>query len=1083
MPETVSLGTVSAEVKIGLSQVLAARNQLKAELGQIGGALDKLADQAEKDGKRTEEALKRGLDEKKLRAYHQEIQKTHAAQMQMWSEIGRGATVAGSAITGVMVGATAAASKFDGAMRNVNSIAKQSEAQFRETTKAVIGLVDDKRITDGPTKLAEGLYDIYSSGRTGAEAIEDLKVAAMGASAGLTETATSSRVLMAVLNSGIGGVNSAKEAMDVLFREVDLGVNNFEQLAGSIGMVLPQAKLMGVNLQEVAAALATMTRQGLSAAEATTALNNLLTHIAKPGKEAQKLMEELGISYGASALEAKGLGGWLEEVSQKTHGNKDALMQLVPELRGMRGELILASENGKLYKEMLAGMGDATKGVGATQAALNEQMKGAAYQAAKAKQEIERMAIEIGQHLLPVARDVMAQIHGMTKAFHDLNPATQGAIVKFTAIGGVFLLVFGRVADLIIKIKELQGLMAASGALGAVKGAATGVGARFAGSALGGAVIGTLPVTLPAILAGALGYGLASESIADSERSIANNSLSNPERIAYLQKRLEEKGRIISQLPPRSPAIAGHIKEVEALSQELETLQYAGITASVRQNVKGRGATKPKAKTGGAGGGHPPTKAEKDAAKRAADDRQGARAAEAKLKTQKLKDQFNGALEAWDGLNPAGRAELVRLAGLITRAEQDEASIAASGSSDSPLTDAVEKQAAFYKAGQGKQELYDQIRSKTKDALGAQSKDVLGADREEIERDLSNARRDFRQLSDGYQGQDPARAGQIGQASARIELLQTRLARFDLGVGGTSATAKAKYETEVEQAKQAAQDREAEITRAEEEGEKKRAEAVQKGFKQWSHNYQQKKRDAEELAEGLEKAIEVQRRLDEDEEKWATGLEEHLQGIDDAISELTQGPLRSFNESLASGIGDSIGHFKSLEDFLGGWKMRVGRMIEDLAAQIITNWARVQIMGGAGAGAPGADGANMRLAPAIGAALGNGLGGPIGGALGGALFGKLFRFADGGILPTGTPSLVGEAGAEFIVPRSPSLAIPAAMLDQIAGRAVAMGAGGGGSSVHAPITVHVHGGLDSSADIGRLAQDLAWHIEQRQKVS
>ena len=161
----------------------------------------------------------------------------------------------------------------------------------------------------------------------------------------------------------------------------------------------------------------------------------------------------------------------------------------------------------------------------------------------------------------------------------------------------------------------------------------------------------------------------------------------------------------------------------------------------------------------------------------------------------------------------------------------------------------------------------------------------------------------------------------------------------------------------------------------------------------------------------------------------------------------------------------------------------MGGIFQNLAAEILTNWARLQIMGADPT--TGAGGKDVHLAGALGSVLGGAVGGPIGSVLGGALAGKLFKFADGGLLGAGIPAMVGDshqaANGEWVVPRVPSLAIPAGMLDQIAGKAVQYM--GGGSTGDTTNHFHIQAKLDSQLDIAALGEQLAWHLEQRQKVA
>ncbi len=365
--------------------------------------------------------------------------------------------LAGGTAIAVGLGAASKASlDFEKELANVDSIAKLTGEQMKDLHDDVLKLASDSKIRQGPVDLAKALYDINSSGFSGAAALDILKQSAYGASAGMTTTATSARAITAVLNSGISGINGAKEAIDVLFREVDLGVNTFEGLANSIGRVLPRAKTFGVSLQEVSAALAAMTRRGLSVDEATTALDQLLVHIAKPSKEARKLFEELGISYGYAGLKATGFTGILQQMSEKTETNKQKLINLFPEVRGMGAALTLTDEKGRQYSEMLRLMATASDGAGSAQAALERQNKSGAAQLEILKKELEIAAIAAGDGLAPAMGKVTEAVRTAVKWFRDLSQETKNNIVQGAAWVAGSLLLLGTIGKIIIVVAELK---------------------------------------------------------------------------------------------------------------------------------------------------------------------------------------------------------------------------------------------------------------------------------------------------------------------------------------------------------------------------------------------------------------------------------------------------------------------------------------------------------------------------------------------------------------------------------------------------------------------------------------------------
>ncbi len=382
---------------------------------------------------------------------------------EMAKTIGRNMQLAGAGIAAGLGFAVKGAADFDQALRNVNSIAKLSEQQFGDLRKQVLGLTKDPSIRQGPTDLAKGLYDVYSSGFQGAKALDVLRVSALGASAGMTDTTTSGKALMAVLNSGIKGTaGNAKTAMDVLFKIVDRGVGSFSELSGSIGQVIGTASKAGVSIQEIGAFLAVASKGGQTFGDATNDLLNLLTKLIRPSDEAAKLMKSLGISYGLSALQAKGLTGILAEMTAKTRGHDDILAKLFPDMQAFRALLTSMQKGGADYAAELSQMSKATDGIGAAQSAANEQNKGAVAQYEKLKQQVQVLAVEIGGHLLPVGVKLLEWVRRAAEAFNALRPETQETIVKFAALGAGTLILGGYFITLTTNVLNLRSALIAS---------------------------------------------------------------------------------------------------------------------------------------------------------------------------------------------------------------------------------------------------------------------------------------------------------------------------------------------------------------------------------------------------------------------------------------------------------------------------------------------------------------------------------------------------------------------------------------------------------------------------------------------
>lgn len=288
---------------------------------------------------------------------------------------------------------------FEKAMRNVNSIAQLSEGRFKGLSQAVLSLAG--KTAQAPETLAKGLYDLVSSGFDAKESLKILGASAKAATAGLTDTATSTKAVAAVLNAYRLPASKAKKVSDELFQTVNLGVITFEDLAQNIGDTLPFAASLGVGLDQVGSSISTMTKQGLSAAETMTRIRNLMQAVLKPSEGLKNAFKELGVASGEQLINQKGFQGALEALVGTTDGTKAAVAKLFPNIRALGGALALTGKNSKAAEKDLRGFKDTT---GATDKVLAQQSKSLAYQWQKLKAEASALGISVGTTLLPVLK-------------------------------------------------------------------------------------------------------------------------------------------------------------------------------------------------------------------------------------------------------------------------------------------------------------------------------------------------------------------------------------------------------------------------------------------------------------------------------------------------------------------------------------------------------------------------------------------------------------------------------------------------------------------------------------------------------
>ncbi len=198
--------------------------------------------------------------------------------------------------------------------------------------------------------LSKGLYDILSASVASGKALGVLEISAEAAVGGMTTTAIAADTLTTVLNSYGISADRAREVSDKLFATVKKGKITYGQLASNLGKVASTAAVAGLNIDEMFAAIATMTRGGFSAEEATTSLMATLTAFIRPSKAAKKAAKGFGLELTAAALKEKGL---INAVKKLNKLNTDQLGTIVENVRAFRGFAVILQDVAG-YQESLA---------------------------------------------------------------------------------------------------------------------------------------------------------------------------------------------------------------------------------------------------------------------------------------------------------------------------------------------------------------------------------------------------------------------------------------------------------------------------------------------------------------------------------------------------------------------------------------------------------------------------------------------------------------------------------------------------------------------------------------------------------
>lgn len=312
-------------------------------------------------------------------------------------------------IAGIGIAATHMAGDFQAGLESLVTGAGESQAALGMINTRLLQMA--QYTGTSTTDLINGLYLIESAGYHGAAGLQVLQAAAEGAKVGNADLATVANAVTTVLTDYHLKATDAAMATNLLIATVANGKTHMTDLAASISTVLPAAAAMHLRLQDVMAALATMTNQGTDAASAATYLRMTLLMLEAPSTQAKNALASVGLTTQQVATEMqKSLPAALEMIEEHVSAKfprgsaawTNAMKDIVGGTRSMQGILELTSASGmadfqkalgNIGKSVKAG-GDQITGWNLTQQTFNLQMS-------RAAEAVQVLFIQLGQKLLP----------------------------------------------------------------------------------------------------------------------------------------------------------------------------------------------------------------------------------------------------------------------------------------------------------------------------------------------------------------------------------------------------------------------------------------------------------------------------------------------------------------------------------------------------------------------------------------------------------------------------------------------------------------------------------------------------------
>lgn len=264
---------------------------------------------------------------------------------------------------------------FESAMAKVGTIADTAKVPLESLSSQVLQVSGDMHI--GANEIAEAAYQAISAGQDTGNAVVFAGQASMLATAGFTSSASAVDILTTALNAYGKGADEAGHVSDVLLTTQNLGKTSVDELAGSMGRVIPLAAAYNVSLENLSSGLAIMTANGIATAEASTYTKSMLNELGDTGSSVGKILkQQTGKSFAELNADGKSLGDVLQVLYDSVGGNATKFAGLWSSVEAGTGALSLASSGADKFNGVLQQM---QADSGATQTAYDTMTDTMAY--------------------------------------------------------------------------------------------------------------------------------------------------------------------------------------------------------------------------------------------------------------------------------------------------------------------------------------------------------------------------------------------------------------------------------------------------------------------------------------------------------------------------------------------------------------------------------------------------------------------------------------------------------------------------------------------------------------------------------
>ncbi len=374
--------------------------------------------------------------------------------------------------------------------------------------------------------------------------------------ASVTSVTAATQLLSGALKAYDLNVSQAEKVSAQLFETIVLGRVRAEEMADSFGQVAVIAAQLGVPLEELGAAIAATTVQGIKYSEVQTQLRGIFNSLLKPTEAMKEFFKSIGVESGVAAIKTFTFSGVLEKLKVHAHDDASELAELVRNIRGLTGAIGLTQTGFNIYQD------DVGKIIKATEHfndAVKISMESSRITIAKEVENIKNQFVTFGASIEEGVAKFNNAIVKISTVFQVLKDAVVTGFIV-TAIAG-----FAK-------------LLAIIGVFGTVAAGAFTVGPILAVAAAIGLVVGIVKALTPATERASTAFERMTKAWStDLEERIKRETDARDNVIKNNFKIVDEESRVFRQRLAKEVAFHNERFKIVAKSNERIVADYKEV--------------------------------------------------------------------------------------------------------------------------------------------------------------------------------------------------------------------------------------------------------------------------------------------------------------------------------------------------------------------------------------------------------------------------------------------------------------------------------------------------------------------------